>query len=294
MTVQEIDQRIRSRLVIKYNPRSFIVFLLLFPACAWMAFFYITPIAMLVYNSLAEDGLSILSKTVANPVYRSVFATTLEIGAASTLGCLLLGYPVAYALTVSRGALRGILLIIVGLPYWLDYVVRSFSWMVLLGQRGLINNFLLYIGVIDKPIQIMYTFLSVCIGMVQILLPIMILTLFAAMLRIDRRLMTAAAIHGAPPWKAFRTVFFPLSLPGVYAASLLVFISSLGFYITSALLGSPKESMISQSITLLAATLLKWSDASALSLVLLAITMAIVIVYDRVFSIDDLWGGKDA
>src|SRR5690606_31032133 len=114
---------------------------------------------------------------------------------------------------------------------WLDYIVRSYSWMIVLGRRGLANDFLIWLGVIDAPLTLLYNFPTVIIGMVQILLPMMILILFGAMVRIDDRLMVAASIHGANGFHAFITVFFPLSLPGVYGASLLVFITALGFYI---------------------------------------------------------------
>jgi putative spermidine/putrescine transport system permease protein len=129
--------------------------------------------------------------------------------------------------------------------------------------------------------------------MVQILLPFAIVTLFGAMLRIDRTLITAAKIHGANEWQAFRTVFFPLSLPGVYGAALLVFILGLGFYVTPALLGSPKETMIAQTIMVEATQTLDWETASAAGTMLLVISTAIAAIYNRYFSLDRLWGGSD-
>ena len=206
------------------------------------------------------------------------------------MACLLLGYPIAHALTTSGPTLRALLLPLVVLPYWLDYIVRSYSWLILLGRRGLVNNLLVGLGVIDAPLKLLYNLFSVSIGMVQILLPLMILTLFGAMLRIDRTLLDAASIHGASRWNAFRTVFFPLSLPGVYGACLLVFVTSLGFYITPALLGGPEQTMISQSIMILASELLDWPGASAAGVLLLVVSLALVILYNRLFSLDRLWG----
>ena len=141
--------------------------------------------------------------------------------------------------------------------------------------------------------QLLYTPFSVLLGMVQILLPFAIITLFGAMLRIDRTLMTAAKIHGASDWQAFRTIFFPLSLPGVYGAGLLVFILGLGFFVTPALLGSPKETMIAQTIMVEATQILDWEHASAAGALLLIITTVITAIYNRYFSLDRLWGGSD-
>src|SRR5207302_683907 len=149
---------------------------------------------------------------------------------------------------------------------------------------------LLGLGVIGAPLQLLYNPFSVLLAMVQILLPLTTVTLFGAMLRIDRTLIAAAKIHGAGDWQAFRTVFFPLSLPGVYGAGLLAFILALGFYVTPALLGSPKETMIAQTIMIDASQLLDWAQASAAGTVLLVIVVAIATVYNRYFSLDRLWG----
>src|SRR5436305_12591 len=126
-----------------------------------------------------------------------------------------------------------------------------------------------------------------------ILLPLATIVLFGAMLRIERTLIAAATIHGAGPWQAFRTIFFPLSLPGIYGAGLLVFVLALGFYVTPSLLGSPRETMIAQTIMVEASQLLDWSQASAAGAVLLLITTAIAALYNRYFSLDRLWGGTD-
>ena len=218
--------------------------------------------------------------------------TTFETSAVVTAGCLLLGYPVAYLLATSGPRARTVMLVLVLLPYWLDYIVRSYSWMVLLGRMGLVNRALIDAGVVSAPLPILYTRWSVTVGMIQILLPLTVLTLYSAMLRIDQGLLHAAAAHGASPSAAFRRVFFPLSLPGVYGACLLTFVTSLGFYITPALLGGRKDTMISQLIVTVSTDMLDWSLASAVSVVLLGVSLVIVVVYNRFFSIDRLWGGS--
>lgn len=264
---------------------------LLAPMLLWIAAFFILPTALMVFESFAQRGFAPYVTILALPVYRKVLVTTLEISAITTASALLLGYPVAYALTVARPGLRKLLLVLVVLPYWLDLIVRSYSWMILLGRHGLINQLLIGLGLSDHALPLLYNLFSVCLGMVQILLPLTILTLFSAMLRIDLRLMDAASIHGAGRWRAFLTVFLPLSLPGVYAAGLLVFVSALGFYVTPALLGGPEQTMISQTIMVIASDLLDWPLASAAGVLLLIVTTLLLLVYSRFFRIDRMLGG---
>src|SRR4029077_20420571 len=185
------------------------------------------------------------------------------------------------------------ILLFILIPYWVDIIVRSFSWLIMLGDNGLINKALVGLGLVSEPLALLYNTFSVLVAMTQILLPITIVTLFGAMLRIDRTLMAAATIHGAGEWQAFRTVFFPLSLPGVYGAGLLAFILGLGFYVTPALLGSPKETMIAQTIMLEATQIQDWETASAAGTLLLIVTTIIAAIYNRYFSLDRLWGGSD-
>jgi len=265
--------------------------LLLTPMLLWMSMFFILPTALIVLRSFAETGFAPYAEVLTSPVYVKVLLTTLKICAVTTVGCVLLGYPVAYVLTVAHPATRGIMLMLVVLPYWLDYIVRSYSWMILLGRRGLINQLIVWTGLSKGGWPLLYNLFSVSVGMIQILLPLTILTLFGAMLRIDRRLLDAATIHGASPWRAFTTVFLPLSLPGVCAAGLLVFVSALGFYVTPALLGGPEQTMISQTIMVLASDLLNWPLASAASVLLLITVSFLLTIYGRFFRFDRLLGG---
>lgn len=267
--------------------------LLLGPAVIWTFAFFLVPLVVMIRQSFLREGFSLYyyDKLFSTPLYLSAMVTTFEIALVVTAGCLLLGYPVAYVIATGGPRVRGLVLLLVVIPYWLDYIVRSYSWMVLLGRMGLVNRTLMALGLMGEPVSILYTVWSVYIGMIQILLPLMVLTLYGSMHGIDQRLVQAAAIHGAGPWQAFRRVFFPLSLPGVYGACLLTFVVSMGFYITPALLGGRKETMISQLIYTLASDMLDWPLASAVSVLLLAVSLAIVLVYNRLFSIDRLWGG---
>lgn len=275
--------------------RHWAPFLLLGPVAVWNLVFFVVPVGVMVARSFAGGGgptLAHYRDLFASPLYVTVMVTTFEISALVTAVSLLLGYPVAYVIATAGPRIRASVLLLVILPYWLDYIVRSYSWMVLLGRMGLVNRTLMDLGLIGEPLPILYTRWSVGIGMVQILLPLMVLTLYAAMLRIDQSLLQAAAAHGARPWQSFRRIFFPLSLPGVYGACLLTFVTSLGFYITPALLGGRKDTMISQLIVTVSSDLLDWPLASAVSVVLLLASLGIVIVYNRFFSIDRLWGGS--
>jgi ABC-type spermidine/putrescine transport system permease subunit I len=269
--------------------------LLLLPCVIWIFVFFLFPLALMCWRSLASEGFSLDAYSIlfTSPLYTKVMLTTVKTASIATLGALVLAYPLAYVLTMSSRGLRALILVFVLVPYWVDIIVRSFSWLILLGDNGLVNKALIGLGLVNAPLQLLYNPLSVLIAMVQILLPLATIVLFGAMLRIDRTLIAAAKIHGAGEWRAFRTIFFPLSLPGVYGAGLLVFVLALGFYVTPALLGSPRETMIAQTIMVEASQLLDWPQASAAGAVLLLITTGIAAVYNRYFSLDRLWGGAD-
>jgi putative spermidine/putrescine transport system permease protein len=269
--------------------------LLLLPCLLWITFFFLIPLALMCGRSLVSSGFSLETYTTlfTSPLYTKVMLTTVKTACIATVFALVLAYPIAYALTISGGKMRGLILVFVLIPYWVDIIVRSFSWLILLGDHGLINKALMDFGITKGPLELLYNPFSVLLAMIQILLPLTTVTLFGAMLRIDRTLMAAAKIHGASEWNAFRTVFFPLSLPGVYGAGLLVFVLSLGFYVTPALLGSPRETMIAQTIMVEASQLLDWEQASAAGFVLLVMTTTIAAIYNRYFSLDRLWGGSD-
>lgn len=269
--------------------------LLLLPCLLWISFFFLAPLAAMCWRSIASEGFSLEPYAVlfTSPLYTKVMLTTVKTASIATVGALVLAYPLAYVLTTASRRLRALILVCVLVPYWVDIIVRSFSWLILLGDNGLINKMLMRLGVIAAPLALLYTTASVLVAMIQILLPLATIVLFGAMLRIDRTLLAAAKIHGASEWQAFRTIFLPLSLPGVYGAGLLVFVLALGFFVTPALLGSPRETMIAQTIMVEASQLLDWSQASAAGAVLLLITTAIAALYNRYFSLDRLWGGAD-
>ena len=255
--------------------------LLVSPLVIFMLVFYAVPVAAMLLRSVDEPTwtLAHYEALAADTVFRNVFWTTVHTAIAVTAGSLLLGYPVALALVGARRS-AGLVLIVVLLPFWTSILVRSYAWMVLLGRHGLVNETLLASGLIDRPLRILNTSIAVHIAMIHILLPYMILPIANALRQIDPSLARAAAGLGATPWRAFRQVILPLSMPGVAAGALLVFVLSLGFYITPALVGGPRDTTLSILIAE-QVDLLDWPYAAALSATLLAVTLLIIGGFQR-------------
>jgi len=200
------------------------------------------------------------------------------------------GYPIAYLLTTVSQRSAQILTVLIIVPFWISILVRSYAWMVLLGRNGIVNQLLMKLSVIETPIAMMHNRFGVYVGMINILLPYMIFPLFSVMKGIDKTLVNAALIMGAPPWKAFLKVFFPLSLPGVAAGGLLVFIIALGFFITPALLGGAKDTTIALLIQIQVDELLNWGLAAAMATMLLICTSIVLVIYNRYLGIDKMVG----
>ena len=269
------------------------VLLLLTPAIIIYAAFFLWPTVQMLLRSAYVDGaisLGNYQELLSTPLYSKVIWTTLKFAVITTAACLVLGYPLAMLLARSSGLARLLLLLAVTTPYWLDYIVRTYSWMVLLGRNGIVNQVLVALGLIQVPTSHLSSDFAVLVGMVQVMLPLMVLSLYAGMVRIDPALLDAAAAHGAGAFSAFRTVFLPLSMPGIIAGSLLTFVNTLGFYITPALLGGPQQTMISQSIDTLASKLLDWPLASAAAALLLVITVGLLALFNRFFGFERLAG----
>jgi putative spermidine/putrescine transport system permease protein len=221
-------------------------------------------------------------------VFRNVLGRTLWISAVVTLSCLLIGYPVAYYISRQRPAKAGLLLFLVLLPFWTSLLVRTVAWVVLLQREGILNNLFLSLDLVDAPVRMIFNRFAVYVAMVHVLLPFMVLPLFAVMKGISPTYARAASSLGAPPLTAFVRVYFPQTLPGVGAGSLMVFIQALGYYITPALVGGADDQMISYFIAFYASKTVNWGMAAALSLMLLAATLALYAVYDRLIGIDKM------
>ena len=215
------------------------------------------------------------------PVYLRVLGNTMRIALIATIANVIIGYPLAHWMRGLGGRGRMIALALVVLPFWVSILVRTYAWIVVLGNGGLVNRALQWSGLTDAPVSFLYNELGVTIGMTNVLLPFLVLPLFAAMIRIDDRLLQAAASLGAPPRTIFWKVYFPLTLPALAAGALLVFILCLGFYVTPAILGGGRVPMISNLLDTLINQIPRWEQASAISTILLIVTLAIFAAYRR-------------
>lgn len=209
------------------------------------------------------------------PTYARIYANTFQLAAIVTACCVILGYPLSYWMNKLERRQQSAALLVVFLSFWISVLVRSYAWIVILGNGGIVNRTLQSFGLTDAPITFLYSMLGVTIGMVNILLPYLVLPLFAAMRRIDENLIDAAKSLGASDGFAFTRVFLPLSAPALAATAMLVFILSLGFFVTPAILGGGRVVMISNMLNLLINELPRWELAAAASVVLLAMTLIV-------------------
>ena len=250
--------------------------LLLLPALALMAGVFAYPLAEAMWRSVADPTLGTQNyKWFATDIKNwEVLGRTLWVALLSAVICLVLAYPYAYFMVVSGPRLRAALIVIVLIPFWTSLMIRSFAWIILLQDNGLINGALGFLGL--GPFSMIRNTSGILIGMVQVLLPFMVLPLYASMSNVDLRLLQASSSLGARPSVSFVRVFVPLAMPGVISGSLLVFIQALGFYITPALLGSPSEMLISQYIYMQVNGQLQWGRGSVLGVILLLVTLLLL------------------
>ncbi|CAN7357510.1 ABC transporter permease subunit [Bosea sp. LjRoot9] len=253
----------------------------------------VVPVGQVLMLSIyGDDGFNLAPyrQLFASSVYVDVLLTTLKISLATTALSVVLGYPVAYLISLTDKERQAKLLFWVLLSFWTSFLVRAFAWMVLLGRNGVINKTLLALGIIDSPANLLYNFGSVVIGMVHALMPLAILSMLSVMENIDRNLPRAASTLGARPGTAFWSVYFPLSLPGVAAAAIMVFVTSVGFFIVPALLGGRRETMITQIIMDQVQQTLNWGFAGAISVLLLVVVLLVFALYDRVLGLSTMTG----
>lgn len=255
--------------------------LLIIPAAYVLILLGISLVGLLKLSIMDDNGFTLeyLTAFFSKAVYMQVLWITFKTAFLVTFFCLLLAYPVAYALAKMenenwRDAIFGIILV----SFWISLLVRTFTWMILLRSNGVINQFLMSLGIIDEPIKLLYNTTGVVVGMTHILLPYMILSLYSVMVSIDRSFMQAAKGLGAKPWKAFIQIFVPLSLPGVLSGSLIVFVLGIGYFITPALLGGTQNLMISQLIHDQVNIVLNWNFAAAIAIILLVFTVVFLAI----------------
>ena len=234
-------------------------------------------------RSASGEIVSMAPGTSAN---RAIMLRTFWIAALVTLACAAIGYPYAVLLASSTGWIKSVLFAAVLLPLWTSLLVRTAAWFILLQDKGLINDTLIWVGITDTPFPLIFNRAGVVIAMTHVLLPFMVLPIYSVLVSIPGNLMPAAASLGAPPWKAFLRVLLPLSMRGIVSGMLLVFMSAIGYYITPALIGGPGDQMISSIIAYYATGSANWGMAGALGLVLLMACLILYAVYGRLTADD--------
>jgi putative spermidine/putrescine transport system permease protein/spermidine/putrescine transport system permease protein len=254
----------------------------------------LAPIAWLFWLSFRDKSGFTLEhyERLLHPTYTLTLETTFQLSLLVTVICIGLGYPLAYLISQASSRLAAFLMLLVLFPVWTSLLVRCYAWLVLLQRRGVVNSWLQDMGLIETPLRLMHNFTGTTIGMVHIMLPFMVLPLYATMRSINRDYMRAAANLGASPVKAFWHVFVPLSLPGLFAGVIIVFVLCLGFYVTPALLGGGRVMMWSMQIERNVTYHSDWGAASALGVVLLAMTLAILWGVGRLIGFDRIVGGR--
>lgn len=230
------------------------------------------------------------TEALTDSFYRDILLNTLKIAAITTVVCAVMGYPAAYFIARSR-ANKVLLLLLLVLPFWISYIIRTMSWINILGVSGAINTGLLALGIISEPIQMLYNETTVILGLVHFLLPFMVLNVFVSLDGIDRSLEDAACSLGATRWNSFLEVTLPLSLPGLAAGGLLCFVLGAGTYITPLVLGGPTDAMFANLVFEAIITQLDWPLGSALSLMLLAVLGALVMIYNHYLGMSQLAKG---
>ena len=249
------------------------------PALFLVACILLIPFAWLAWLSLFDAAGNLSGQNYARllrPAYVASFLTTFKVAGLVTVICVLFGYPVAYLLSQLSPRAAQILMVFVILPFWTSVLVRTYAWLVLLQRKGVINDWLLSVGAIEQPLALVHNLTGTVIGMVHVMLPFLILPLYASMKAIDPVLLRAAANCGASPSQAFRQVFLPLSMPGLASGIALTFVLCLGFYLTPALLGGGRVAMWSTQIADTVSKFSNWGAASALSVALLVVTAVIL------------------
>ena len=254
------------------------------PAVLLVLSLFVVPIVLVLKISIAEPtlGLGNFRLLLESAAIRSVFGKTFQIATIVTLVAVSLAYVCAFALAHSSPSVRGLLLICILVPLWSSVLIRAFSWVTLLRGNGLINQGLLSLGVIHQPLGLLRNDLGVVLGMVHVMLPLATLPIYSVMQSIDRRVIDAARSLGATERRAIVSVLLPLSLPGVVAASVLVFVTSLGFFITPAVLGGGKTVMVAEYVQLQITTTLRWGLGAMMATVLLATVACLFVVGTRI------------
>ena len=278
----------------KYHPWA-----LLAPALSAVFFLLVVPVGFVVVYSFwlrAASGADIpafqfgnYAKFFVDFFYPSILIRTIRVSLETMILCLVMGYIPAYFFYRSETKYKSFLLLLIMLPFWISFIIRTLSWINILGDTGLLNHLLIRWGVIQQPLSLLYNEAAVLLGLIQYLLPFMILNVYVSLEGIDKSLLEAARSLGCTEWQAFKEVTLPLSLPGVSAGCLLVFVLTAGTYLTPMILGGPGNDMIANLIFKRVIGTLDWPFGSAISVVLLGLLGLIVFTYNKYLGISQIF-----
>ncbi|MQY49589.1 ABC transporter permease subunit [Rhizobiales bacterium RZME27] len=247
------------------------------PALLLIAFFFIIPVLMLLMRSVLEPtpGLQNYRELLGSTTYLRVFLNTFTVAGLVTVVAVVIGFPVAWLLAIMPDKWSRLVMAIIVLSMWTNLLARTYAWMVLLQRTGVVNKMLINLGIIDKPLALVNNLVGVTIGMTYIMLPFVILPLIGILKSIDPAILRAAALCGANKRQCFTRVLLPLSLPGIASGALMVFVMSLGYYVTPALLGGTSNMMLAELVAQFVQSLVNWGMGGAAALVLLLVTMVL-------------------
>ncbi|HWA45819.1 MAG TPA: ABC transporter permease [Hypericibacter adhaerens] len=253
------------------------------PAFFFLFFLFVVPLSSLLLRSVTDPvpGLGNYAQLLTDQTYGKVLFNTFAVAGIVTIVSLALGYPVAWLLVLLPSRVARWLFAILLLSMWTNLVARTYAWLVLLQRTGVINRALMSLGLTDHPIPLVNNLIGVTIGMTYIMLPFVIFPLQTRLAAIDPAIMQVAAISGARPTQVFFRVLLPLSLPGIYAGGLMVFVMALGYYVTPAMLGGTSGMMLAELIGVQVQSLLNWGLGSAAAFILLSVTLALYALYVR-------------
>jgi len=259
--------------------------LLIGPGFGYVALFMFVPLILTAALSLSGESYYHI---VTTPLYRDILLRSLRVAVQVCAFSLILGYPVAYYLGKLTFMRRETVVVLLLFPLFVSFLIRTYSWFYVLGSKGLINYLLLAMGIVESPIRFLFTEGAIVLGLVNWTLPFMILPIYSSVEKIDNNLIDMSKNLGANDISTFREVTFPLSLPGIASGVMLTFITSFGAYITPAILGGPEQAMIANIVSMLFLTMLNWPMGTAMSVILVLVTLGIVYAYNKVVGLDKL------
>jgi spermidine/putrescine transport system permease protein len=275
--------------------------LLLAPVLSLLILLLVVPIAIMMvftFYTFVSAGVEKPILTLANwqefltdPYYHGFLWKTVRVATITALICAVMGYPAAYFIAMSRFRHKWLLLLLLIVPFWISFTIRTFSWIHILGEQGVINVALIDLGLIDQPIRMLYTEGAVIMGMVHFLLPYMVLNVYVSLEGIDRNLIAAARTLGCTGWQAFKEVSLPLSLPGLMAGLLLCFVLAAGSYVTPQILGSTRDALFGNLVFDTIMSELNWPLGATLSIVLLVLLGIISVIYSRYMGLSQVFKG---